>query len=136
KSLIHGDVFWDNIIYLDGEFQALIDFDDACYYYSIYDLGIALSGACVEVNGTLDLEKAAHVIAGYQNVRPLFPEEKAVLHIFTHYSVVAISFWRYMKYNQYNPIEDKKTLHREKVTLADRIKAIPPAKFNQIFDAI
>lgn len=133
QSLIHGDVGWDNIIYLDGEFQALIDFDDSCYYFSIYDVANAISGTCVEADGTLNLEKAAQVVAGYQHIRPLFPKEQDALHLFTHYSVVALSWWRYMKYNVHNPIEEKKYLHRKKMELADHIQAIPPVEFCKIF---
>jgi homoserine kinase type II len=136
KSIVHGDVFWDNIIFLDGEFQALIDFDDACCYFSIYDLANAISGACIQEDGTLDLAKAAQVVAGYQNIRRLSPAEKTALHLFTHYSVVAISFWRYMKYNVHNPIAEKKYLYQEKVALAEHIKAIPPAEFNQVFNQL
>lgn len=132
QSLIHGDVFWDNIIYQGGEFQALIDFDDSCYYYSIYDLGNAISGICVSTEGTVNLDKAAHIVTGYQDTRPLTPKEQDTLKLFTHYSVVAISYWRYMKYNLLNPIEEKKNLHREKMALADHIRAIPPAEFNEV----
>ena len=136
RSLIHADVFWDNIIYLDGEFQALIDFESVSYYYSVFDVAISISGTCVEADGTLNIKKASQVVAGYQQTRPLTPGEKNALQLFTIYSVVTISYWRYIKYNVNNPTEGKKFLHREKMALANHIQAIPATEFNQVFDPV
>jgi homoserine kinase type II len=136
RSLIHADVFWDNIIYLDGEFKALIDFESVSYYYSVFDVACAISGTCVEVDGILNIKKAAQIVSGYQQIRQLTPGEQGALHLFTLYTVVTISYWRYMKYNLHNPNEEKKYLHREKMALANHIKAIPTAVFNQVLDPV
>ena len=132
RSLIHSDVYWDNIIYREGEFQALIDFENSCYYFSVFDIASAISGTCIEVDGTVNLKKAAQIVAGYQQSRPFTPEEKSALQLFTSYAVTGISFWRYMKYNVHNPTEEKKFLHRERMMVAKHIQAIPTAEFNQV----
>lgn len=133
RSLIHCDVSWDNMIYLDGEFQALIDFEDACKFFKVYDLSSAFYGTCME-NGILDLGKASYILRGYQEIRPLDDHERAMLQPFGVYVAAALSAWRYMKYNLYNPIEERKNKHQETVTLAEMIQAIPPEEFNRVFD--
>jgi homoserine kinase type II len=132
RGLIHADVFWDNILYLDGKFQALIDFEDACNYYKVYDLASAFFGTCLE-DGVLNLKKAAQIVKGYQQIRKLKPNEKNALQLFSVYAGVAISFWRYMKYNSHNPVEDKKSIHKNSAEFADKIRAIPTEIFGQVF---
>ena len=132
RGIIHADVFWDNVIYLDGEFQALIDFEDACNYFYVYDLASALFGTCVDA-GKLNLEKASQIIKGYEQIRVLTEDERRALQLFSVYSGVAISYWRYMKYNLHNPIEENKNLHKKTAKIADGIQAIPADIFSQIF---
>ena len=132
RGIIHADVFWDNVIYLDGEFQALIDFEDACNYFYVYDLASALFGTCVDA-GKLNLKKASQIIKGYEQIRVLTEDERRALQLFSVYSGVAISYWRYMKYNLHNPIEENKNLHKKTAKIADGIQAIPADIFSQIF---
>jgi len=127
--LIHCDVSWDNIIFLNGEFQGLIDFEDACEFFKVYDLSSAFYGMCMD-DGVLDLEKASKILRGYQEIRPLDEDERSMLQLFAVYVPVALSAWRYMKYNLYNPIEEKKNKHLETAA----IQALPPEEFNQLFD--
>jgi len=133
QSLIHCDVSWDNIIFLNGEFQGLIDFEDACEFFKVYDLSSAFYGMCMD-DGVLDLEKASKILRGYQEIRPLDEDERSMLQLFAVYVPVALSAWRYMKYNLYNPIEEKKNKHLETAAIAEMIQALPPEEFNQLFD--
>ena len=82
RGLIHADVFWDNIIYNDDEFQALIDFEDACHYFIVYDLASAFHGICMEA-GELNLKKATQIVKGYEQIRALESEEKNALQALT-----------------------------------------------------
>ncbi|MCJ7626636.1 MAG: phosphotransferase [Anaerolineaceae bacterium] len=132
RSLIHCDVSWDNIICLDGEFQALIDFEDACEFFKAYDLSSAFYGICIQ-DGILDLEQASQILSGYQEIRPLDEDESAMLQPFGSYVAVALSAWRYTKYNLHNPTEERKHTHRETMVLAEMIQAIPPEEFNLVF---
>lgn len=132
RGLIHADVFWDNVICLNGEFEALIDFEDACNYFFVYDLASALFGTCVDA-GKLDLEKASQIIKGYEQIRVLEEDERRALQLFSVYSGVAISYWRYMKYNLHNPTEKNQYLHKRTAEIADGIHSIPAKMFHQIF---
>jgi len=33
SGLIHGDIFFDNVLFEDGKIKAIIDFEEACSYY-------------------------------------------------------------------------------------------------------
>lgn len=132
RGLIHADVFWDNTIFLNREFQALIDFEDACNYFYIYDLASALFGTCVE-DGKLNLDKASQIIDGYEQIRIIEEDEKRSLKLATVYAGVVISFSRYLKYNMHNPTKKKKFLHKKTSEIAKRIQAIPDMKFNHVF---
>jgi len=131
RGLIHADVFWDNVLFNHGEFQAIIDFEDACNYFFVYDLASALFGTCVDA-GKLNLDKASHIIRGYEQIRLLERDEKRALQLFSVYSGVAISYWRYMKYNLHNPTEENKNLHQKTANIADGIDAIPNDLFRHI----
>jgi len=133
RGLIHGDVFWDNLIFLGGEFQALIDFECVCEYFKLYDLATAFIGVCLE-DGVLNLEKASHIVRGYQHICLLDENERSALQLFTTYAAVAISSWRYLKYNLYNPTEEKKNSHQKKAAIAERVQAIPAGEFDQVFN--
>ena len=42
RGFIHGDVFYDNVLFDGKKFKALIDFEEACQYYKVFDLGMAV----------------------------------------------------------------------------------------------
>jgi homoserine kinase type II len=64
-ALIHGDVFFDNVIVKGDQLMAIIDFEEACHYYRGFDLGMAIVGACRDRQG-ISFEQAGWLILGYQ----------------------------------------------------------------------
>jgi len=50
-TLIHGDVFCDNMIVQGDRLMAIIDFEEACHYYRSFDLGMVIVGACRDRQG-------------------------------------------------------------------------------------
>ena len=40
RGLIHSDVFCDNVLFVGKKLRAIIDLDDAVYYYKGFDLGM------------------------------------------------------------------------------------------------
>ena len=78
QGMLHGDANDENIL-VDGErFAGLIDFGDALRGALVQDLGITLAYAAQ--HGTSpNLELAASVVAGYDEVRTLFEEERRAL---------------------------------------------------------
>lgn len=137
RGLIHGDLFYDNLLFdplsgMPGGFKAIIDFEEACHYHLIFELGMGILGACVN-DITVDLDKARALVDGYQQVRPLAQIEKESLQLFVRYAAVATSYWRFNKYNIEEPSEDRAGHHWQMVQIAKEVAEISTTRF---FDAI
>ena len=134
QGLIHGDLFYDNVLFEKDELSAIIDFEEACCYYKVFDLGMGIVGLCAEKTG-LALNKARELVSGYQQIRRLETREKEALQLFVEYAAIATSFWRFWKYNIHTPIAEKADAHLHMVRLAEAIAAIPRARFRDaVFD--
>jgi Ser/Thr protein kinase RdoA (MazF antagonist) len=79
QGLIHADVLRENVLVADHH-VALIDFDDSGHGFRLYDLGTALSQNLAE---PFLPEIATALIEGYATVRPLEPEDRSLLPLFT-----------------------------------------------------
>jgi len=91
-ALIHGDVFFDNMIVQRDQLMAIIDFEEACHYYRSFDLGMVIVGACRDRKG-ISFEKAGRFIQAYQKEKTLQSLERKTLKTFAVYAAVATSFW-------------------------------------------
>ena len=98
RGLIHGDVYFDNVLFDGNKFKALIDFEETCNYYKVFDLGMAIVGLCIG-NQKIQLPKVRSLIHGYQKIRKLEGIERRSLKIFVDYAASATSAWRFWKYN-------------------------------------
>ncbi|MEH6444008.1 MAG: phosphotransferase [Oceanospirillaceae bacterium] len=134
KTLIHSDIFADNIIIDAASQQATImDFEEASYYYRIFDIGMMLVGCCCH-DQQLSLTKAASLLQGYQQVIKLQDNEIAALQAFTVYAAAATAFWRHQNYHYVNPTPDMFEHHLAMTKLADNIRQISVADFSKILD--
>ncbi|KYF64441.1 homoserine kinase [Sorangium cellulosum] len=84
ETLIHGDLFRDNVLWQDGEISALLDFESASRGSAAFDLAVTMLAWCF--GDDLDPALAAALAAGYTSVRPLSAEERGRLF---HESLVA-----------------------------------------------
>ena len=132
KGTIHGDLFYDNVLVEHNQFKAILDFEAACHYEFVFDLGMAIVGLCHE-GDLIHFDKARTFVAGYQTIRQLEPTEKTAVQLFTEYAAVATSYWRFWKYNIDTPMPDKANKHWRMANIANFIAAIPPSEF---FDTI
>lgn len=123
RGFVHGDIFWDNLIFSDQILTALLDFEEACVYYKLFDLGMAAVGCC-STNGVFDLDQVKQLATGYQSLSPLTEAEKKQYKIFMEYAAVAASFWRFRQYNLRYPSPYKKNNHLELSSLADQVHAM------------
>lgn len=78
-GVIHGDLFPDNVFFLGSDCSGIIDFYFACTDLLAYDLAVCLNAWCFEDDNTLNLTKVQHLFVGYQEVRPLFDDEKTMM---------------------------------------------------------
>ena len=128
KGLIHGDLFPDNSVFRGEKLAAILDFEEVCHYYLIFDLGMCAAGCCCP-SGTLSLPLTAALVDGYQSIRPLADLEKELFKHHLEYGAVATSFWRYRQFNLRFPDLGKQSLFREMSELADQVAGISNKAF-------
>jgi len=141
RGLIHGDLFYDNLLFdplsgMPGGFKAIIDFEEACHYHLIFELGMGILGTCVN-DIRVDLVKARALVNGYQQVRSLAQIEKESLQLFVRYAAVATSYWRFNKYNIEEPSKERVDYHWKMVQIANEVAEISTSHFfNAIFSVL
>lgn len=128
RGVIHGDAFWDNVLFEGQRLSAIIDFEAACFYYKVFDLGMGIVGLCTKETAVA-LDKARALVTGYQQARMLEEREKKTLQLFVEYAAVTTSSWRFWKYHIDTPIAAKADKHWQMVHLAKEVNAIPEARF-------
>jgi homoserine kinase type II len=128
QGLIHGDVFYDNVLFVGKELQAIIDFENAFCHYQGFDLAMGMVGLCKE-GPTLALDKARALVNGYERVRRLKRRERQALQLFVEYAATAVSCWRFWKYYIHTPSAEKADLPWRMVRLAKGVDDIPRARF-------
>ena len=74
-GIIHADLFPDNVFFIQSSLCGLIDFYFACNDFLAYDLAICLNAWCFENKSSFNITKAGALIRGYNQVRPLSPDE-------------------------------------------------------------
>ena len=83
RGHIHADLFPDNVFFLDGRLSGLIDFYFAATDLLAYDLAVCLNAWCFEPDYSFNITRARAMLAAYDRVRPLLPEERAALPVLT-----------------------------------------------------
>jgi homoserine kinase type II len=91
RSIIHGDLFRDNVLYEQDQLTAIIDFYSAGNGYLLFDLAVLVNDWCSIADGSLNLEAAEAIIAAYQSIRPFSPAEQALWNDFLR--IAAVRFW-------------------------------------------
>lgn len=81
RGIIHADMFPDNVFFTGNQLSGVIDFYFACEDFLAYELAICMNCWCFEPSHEFNVTKAAHMIRGYDDVRPLTDREKHLLPI-------------------------------------------------------
>lgn len=84
RGTIHADLFPDNAFFLGEDFSGIIDFYFACTDALAYDIAICLNAWCFDEAGgsgglQYNFSRGAALVAGYESVRALTPDERAAL---------------------------------------------------------
>lgn len=80
RSVIHADLFPDNVLMLGDTVCGLIDFYFACTDVTVYDVAVTHAAWCFDATGTrFAPDLSAALLAGYESVRPLSPAERGAL---------------------------------------------------------
>ncbi|THB77189.1 MAG: homoserine kinase [Desulfobulbaceae bacterium] len=130
-GLVHGDLFSDNMVFSHTNLGAVLDFEEACNYYLVFDLGMCITGCCFRNNQLLESHAAA-MISGYQKRRKLTPAETEVLQEHIIYGAAATAFWRYRQFNMIYPGSEKRDAYQEMVACADQVNTINRETFKTL----
>jgi homoserine kinase type II len=79
EGVIHGDLFPDNVFFLDTRISGLIDFYFACTDMLAYDVAICLNAWCFEPDHSYNVTKGRALLLGYLRKRPFSDREIAAL---------------------------------------------------------
>ena len=129
SSFIHGDLFFSNVIIHKEMNQATImDFEEACNYYRVFDLGMSIIGLCCS-NNTVNSKKVKALLEGYELHTQLLPNERKSLKASAVYAATATAFWRHKQYHYIHPDTTMQNHYLAMKNLADKIKGLDDDDF-------
>jgi len=136
KTLIHSDLFCNNVVIAkDEEFATIMDFEEAVYYYRIFDIGMTIIGACRDKE-IIDIEKIKALLKGYTKEIYLSDLEIDALKSFTLYAGTAMTFWRHLNFNYTEPTSNLVDHYLELQIITDYVEALPSDYFHKIIEEI
>ena len=121
RSVIHADLFPDNVLMLGDEVTGLIDFYFACTDLTAYDLAVTHAAWCFDGEGRqFDPAISAALIAGYEELRPLSPAERAALPVLAR--AAALRFTMSRAYDWLNTPADALVVRKSPMAFARRLE--------------
>lgn len=97
RCLIHGDLYYDNTLFDHNYLAKVLDFEQAGIGEAILDLGISISGTCLE-KGFLSDSLVVSYLRGYESVRPLPNKEREALDKAIALGLLSIALWRIKRF--------------------------------------
>lgn len=99
RGVIHGDLYYDNTLFHFNRVCAVLDFEQAGLGEFLLDLGISLSGTCLE-KGRIIHPLVDSFIQGYETVRPLSKTEHDYLNQAICLGLFSIALWRIKRFTE------------------------------------
>ncbi|MBC7712791.1 MAG: phosphotransferase [Rhizobacter sp.] len=100
-GVIHGDLYYDNTLFDHNKISTVLDFEQAGIGEYILDLGISISGTCLE-KGRIITPLVNSYLVGYESVRPLNTNELKFLDQAIILGLLSISLWRIKRFKERN----------------------------------
>ncbi len=79
KGFIHGDLFPDNVFFINDKITGVIDFYFSCVDILTYDLAIAVNAWCFDKKNNFEDKKYQALLNGYNSKRILSKDEEYFL---------------------------------------------------------
>lgn len=117
EGLIHGDLYLDNALFEGGELKALLDFEQSGIGCFLQDIGISISGSCLDKEG-VSFDKIQAFVEGYQKFRELERAELELLNFAITLGFLDISLWRIKRFHEGDLDPQKKDSYKELLELA------------------
>lgn len=99
KGLIHGDLYYDNTLFDANHLAVMLDFEQAGIGEYLFDLGISISGTCLE-KGRINKSLIISYLEGYEEVRKLPQIEKENLNNAIVIGLLSIALWRIKRFKE------------------------------------
>jgi homoserine kinase type II len=120
-SVIHADLFPDNVLMLDDRVSGLIDFYFACTDITAYDVAVTHAAWCFSGDGrSFDPAISQGLLAGYESVRPLSPGERDALPLLARGA--ALRFLMTRAYDWVNTPADAMVTRKDPLAFAHRLE--------------
>ena len=100
-SVIHADLFRDNVLFIDDELTGIIDFYYAYNGFSIYDLAVTANDWCTIGEKDRDKENITALLLAYQTIRSIDQNERDSWCYFLR--LAALRFWLSRLRDKYFP---------------------------------
>ena len=91
RSVIHADLFRDNVLFEQSSISGIIDVYYACDGCMLYDIAIAFNDWCRQPDASVDEARARALINGYESVRQWERSEKTAWPVAV--KAAALRFW-------------------------------------------
>ncbi|HEV7574740.1 MAG TPA: homoserine kinase [Caldimonas sp.] len=101
-AAIHGDLFRDNVMFVERTLAGVFDFYFAGVDTLLFDIAVALNDWCIDLaSGRLDEDRAGAFVAAYDAVRPLETAEVRLMPALMR--AAAFRFWLSRAWDQHLP---------------------------------
>jgi homoserine kinase type II len=121
RSVIHADLFPDNVLMLGDKVAGLIDFYFACTDITAYDVAVTHAAWCFSADGRrFDAALSQALLSGYCAVRPLSEAERASLPILARGA--AMRFLATRAYDWMNTPADALVARKDPLAFARRLE--------------
>ncbi|MCX7283973.1 MAG: homoserine kinase [Novosphingobium sp.] len=121
RSVIHADLFPDNVLMLGDKVTGLIDFYFACNDLIAYDVAVTHAAWCFDTTGrNFDAALSKALLDGYETVRPLSAAERAALPLLAQGA--ALRFTASRAYDWLNTPADALVMRKDPMAFARRLQ--------------
>ncbi|MCB9095991.1 MAG: phosphotransferase [Halobacteriovoraceae bacterium] len=122
-GIIHGDLYYDNTMFNNDKIVKIIDFEQSGIGEYILDIGISISGTCLD-NGVLKQNLIDAYLQAYNEIRPLPDSERKFMNMAISIGLFSISLWRIKRFYEGNLDKSRSDSYQELIARALQFKGI------------